>query len=133
MDVLNLANNHVGDFGTTAMLDTLSYLRRFDLVGVGAGRISKRRAKPQLVKRLGLKVAFVGISDIVPPGFAAGPTTPGTTTADPSLIAKAVRPARRASRTWSSPPSTGASSATPSRAAASATSAGAARAAGAQP
>jgi poly-gamma-glutamate synthesis protein (capsule biosynthesis protein) len=95
MDVVNLANNHVGDFGTAALLDTLSYLRRFRIVGVGAGRNLRAAAKPRIVTRLGLKVAFVGISDIVPAGFAAGPSSPGTTTADPALIRAAVRRARR--------------------------------------
>jgi poly-gamma-glutamate synthesis protein (capsule biosynthesis protein) len=95
MDVLNLANNHIGDFGTAALLDTLSYLRRFNIVGVGAGRNLKAAAKPRIIERLGLRIAFVGISDVVPPGFAAGLTSPGTTTADPSLIRAAVSRARR--------------------------------------
>ena len=95
IDVVNLANNHVGDYGTTALLDTLSNLRRFDVTGVGAGRNLNQAAKPRTVTRLGLEIAFVGISDVVPPGFAAGPSSPGTTTADPGLIRAAVRKAKR--------------------------------------
>jgi poly-gamma-glutamate synthesis protein (capsule biosynthesis protein) len=95
MDVFNLANNHVGDFGTAALLDTLAWSRRFRAVTVGAGRSLAAAARPRVVRRLGLKVAFVGISDVVPPGFAAGPASPGTTYADPGLIRSAVRRARR--------------------------------------
>ena len=37
LDVLNLANNHTGDYGRTALLDTVHYVRRFGMVAVGAG------------------------------------------------------------------------------------------------
>ena len=39
-DVMNLANNHVGDYGRGALLDTLRYVRRFGMTGVGAGEIT---------------------------------------------------------------------------------------------
>ena len=96
MDVLNLANNHVKDFGTTAMLDTLSYLRRFRLVGVGAGRnLGAGGGAPRCAERWASRSPSSASPTSCPPGFAAGPTTPGTTTADPSLITNAVRQARR--------------------------------------
>ena len=66
-DVLNLANNHVGDYGRTALLDTVRHVRR--------ERASRRWApggslasasRPRVVRRLGLRVAFVGFSDILP-------------------------------------------------------------------
>ena len=38
MDVLNLANNHSGDFGPAALTDTLAWIRRFGMTSVGAGR-----------------------------------------------------------------------------------------------
>jgi len=95
MDVFSLANNHVGDFGTAALLDTLAWARQFGTVPVGAGRNLTAAARPRVVRRLGLKVAFVGVSDVVPPGFAAGPRSPGTTYADPALIRSSVRRARR--------------------------------------
>ena len=95
MDVLNLANNHVGDFGSAALLDTISYVRRFGMAPVGAGRNLAAARRPRILRRLGLRIAFVGFSDVVPAGFAAGPASPGTTFADPELVRADVRRARR--------------------------------------
>lgn len=96
LDVLNLANNHVGDYGTTALLDTLRAVRRAGALPVGAGATLAAARRPQVVSRLGLRVAFVGFSDIGPASFAATPSRPGTSFASPAAIAAAVRAARRA-------------------------------------
>ena len=101
MDVLNLANNHSKDYGTTALLDTFHWLKRFGMTGVGAGWNSAEARRPRIVKRLGLKVAFVGFSDINPAGFGAGPSRPRHVLADPSVIRRtsgAPAPRRRRDR-----------------------------------
>ena len=95
LDVLNLANNHVGDYGPTAMLDTVRAVERMDMKAVGAGPNLRRALEPQVVERLGLKVAFVGFSEIYPIEFAAAGDRPGTAWAEPDAIARAVRAARR--------------------------------------
>ena len=95
MDVLNLANNHSKDFGTTALLDTFRWLKRFGITRVGAGWNSAEARRPRIVRRLGLKVAFVGFSDVNPAGFGAGESSPGTVLADPSVIQADVRRAKR--------------------------------------
>ena len=95
IDVLNLANNHVGDYGPTATLDTVRSVERLGMKAVGAGPDLERALAPQVVQRLGLKVAFVGFSEIAPIEFAAAPDRPGTAWADPEQIAEAVHAARR--------------------------------------
>jgi poly-gamma-glutamate capsule biosynthesis protein CapA/YwtB (metallophosphatase superfamily) len=94
MDVLNLANNHVGDFGPVAMLDTLRGVERLGMRAVGAGRTLRRALRPQVVERLGLRVAFVGFSNILPYEFAAEPGRPGVAWATAETVSKAVRAAR---------------------------------------
>jgi poly-gamma-glutamate synthesis protein (capsule biosynthesis protein) len=94
-DVLNLANNHTGDYGTRALLDTIANVRRFGMKAVGAGGSLASAAEPRLVERLGLKIAFVGFSNILPAEFYAGPTRAGTQPATPELIAAGVRDARQ--------------------------------------
>jgi poly-gamma-glutamate synthesis protein (capsule biosynthesis protein) len=94
-DVLNLANNHVGDYGTRAMLDTVRLTRRFGMRAVGAGGSLASAAEPRIVTRLGLKIAFVGFSNILPAEFFASPTGPGTQPATPELIAAGVRRAAK--------------------------------------
>jgi hypothetical protein len=94
-DVLNLANNHVGDYGTAAMLDTIKLVRRNGMSAVGAGGSLASAAAPRVVERLGLKIAFVGFSDILPASFFAGPDRAGTQQATPENIASSVRQASR--------------------------------------
>ena len=93
--MVNLANNHVGDYGKAATADTIRHVRSAGLVGVGAGVDAARRGRPRVVERLGLRVVFVGFSDIGPYDFAAGPGTPGTRLASPENIRADVRAARR--------------------------------------
>lgn len=95
LDVLNLANNHVGDYGRRALLDTIRHVRRAGIWGVGAGRDAEAAHAPQIVERLGLRVAFLGFSDIGPLSFRAGPATPGTAFASHAAIRAGVRAARR--------------------------------------
>ncbi len=95
LDVVNLANNHTGDYGKQAMADTVRHVRDAGLVGVGAGFDLAGARKPRVVERLGLKVVFVGFSDIGPYDFAAGPGTPGTRLASNENITADVRAARR--------------------------------------
>jgi poly-gamma-glutamate capsule biosynthesis protein CapA/YwtB (metallophosphatase superfamily) len=95
MDVVNLANNHAGDFGDVALLDTLRYARREGIVPVGAGRDAARAYRPRVVRRLGLRVAFVGFSAILPFDFRATAASPGTAWAYPGRIRRSVRQARR--------------------------------------
>jgi poly-gamma-glutamate capsule biosynthesis protein CapA/YwtB (metallophosphatase superfamily) len=95
IDVLNLANNHVGDYGPVALLDTVRGVERLGIEAVGAGRNLRRALTPQVVERLGLRVAFVGFSEILPVEFAAAKGRPGTAWATPEAITAAVHRARR--------------------------------------
>jgi poly-gamma-glutamate capsule biosynthesis protein CapA/YwtB (metallophosphatase superfamily) len=95
IDVLNLANNHVGDFGRDATVDTIRSVEGLGMRAVGAGRDLRRALAPQVIERLGLRVAFVGFSSIAPIEFAAAEDSPGTAWASAEAIADAVRAARR--------------------------------------
>ena len=94
-DALNLANNHTGDYGTQALLDTVNNVRRLGMQAVGAGGSLASAARPRVVTRLGLRIAFVGFSNILPAEFYAGPDKAGTQPATPELISQGVRKARR--------------------------------------
>jgi poly-gamma-glutamate synthesis protein (capsule biosynthesis protein) len=93
-DALNLANNHTGDYGTQALLDTVNNVRRLGMQAVGAGGSLASAARPRVVTRLGLRIAFVGFSNILPAEFYAGPDKAGTQPATPELISQGVRKAR---------------------------------------
>lgn len=94
-DVVNLANNHSGDYGKGALLDTLRHLRRNDMTPVGAGANEAAAYRPVVVERLGLKVAFVGFSVILPFEFRAIGASPGSAWGFPERVREGVRRARR--------------------------------------
>lgn len=95
MDVLNMANNHAGDYGRTALVDTRNNVLRFGMLPVGAGRDAAEAARPAIITRLGMRIAFVGFSDIGPYEFGAGAHYPGTQLASIAAIRRGVRAARR--------------------------------------
>lgn len=95
LDVVDNANNHSGDFGHRAFFDTLRFVDRLGLVGVGGGKNLRRALRPRIVTKLGLRVAFVGFENILPASFWAGGRRPGVPFASAANVHKAVRAARR--------------------------------------
>lgn len=94
-DVLTLANNHAVDYGRDALEDTMRYAHAAGIKTIGAGSNSFRARRPAVVERGGLRVAFLGYSDVNPAGFLATETAAGTAAADTTAIAADVRAARR--------------------------------------
>jgi len=95
IDVVNLANNHAVDFGRLALLDGLRTARASAIATVGAGANQAQAYRPVIVERLGLRIAFVGFSEILPFEFRAGPSTPGVAWAFSARVRAGVRAARR--------------------------------------
>jgi poly-gamma-glutamate capsule biosynthesis protein CapA/YwtB (metallophosphatase superfamily) len=95
LDVVSLANNHSLDFGPTAFLDTVAAARALGLKTAGGGANLVKARRPAVLEAGGLKIAFLGYSDVVPAGFAAGASSPGTAIGDADAIARDVRRARR--------------------------------------
>ncbi|HET7044404.1 MAG TPA: CapA family protein [Gaiellaceae bacterium] len=94
-DVLTLANNHSGDYGSAALLDTLRHVRAAGILPIGAGGNERQARRPAILDAGGLRIAFLGYSDVNPLGFPATATTPGTARADTAAIDADVRAARR--------------------------------------
>jgi poly-gamma-glutamate synthesis protein (capsule biosynthesis protein) len=76
-------------------MDTVRGIERLGMKAVGAGRNLRRALRPQIVERLGLRVAFVGFSEVAPIEFAATADQPGTAWATPEAVTAAVHRARR--------------------------------------
>jgi poly-gamma-glutamate capsule biosynthesis protein CapA/YwtB (metallophosphatase superfamily) len=94
-DVLTLANNHSGDYGPDALLDTLRDAHAARIQTIGAGTDEEQAHRPAILEAGGLKVALLGYSDVNPLGFPATAWAPGTARADPAAIDADVRAARR--------------------------------------
>jgi hypothetical protein len=97
-DIVTLANNHTGDYGQDALLDTLDACHRHGLQTVGAGR-NLASARQPILLHLGdppLTIAILGVSNMFPKEFYAGPARPGTNPAYLGSLIEDVRAARAA-------------------------------------
>jgi len=76
VDFASVANNHIGDFGSEGLRDTLAVLDRAGIAHAGAGidRLSAR--EPALLTRAAARVAVVACADY-PAEWAAAATAPG--------------------------------------------------------
>jgi len=74
---VNLANNHVLDFGDAAMFDTIDLLEGKAIGHFGAGRNLDEARKGCIVEKNGLRIGFLGYSTTLPTGFAATSVCPG--------------------------------------------------------
>jgi poly-gamma-glutamate synthesis protein (capsule biosynthesis protein) len=74
---VSLANNHSGDYGPDALLDTLEALDRGGVAHFGAGKDLSEAHAPLIIERNGLKLALIGCEEFKPRAFEAGTHTPG--------------------------------------------------------
>jgi poly-gamma-glutamate capsule biosynthesis protein CapA/YwtB (metallophosphatase superfamily) len=63
-DALGLANNHVGDFGDRALVQTVRRLERAGLAPFGAGATPTRARRPVLLERHGVRFGFLAFNAI---------------------------------------------------------------------
>ncbi|WP_420623494.1 CapA family protein [Candidatus Poriferisodalis sp.] len=82
VDVANLANNHAGDYGPDALVDTVELLEAEGVIALGAGATSPDAYRHRIIEvRPGVRVAFVGASMVVPLDFPATRTRAGIASA----------------------------------------------------
>jgi hypothetical protein len=88
INVVTMANNHAGDMGDSGLLDSIRYCEKNHIAVVGAGRNLKEAQAGVVLKTSGrasadgtiraAKTAFLGFSDVLPVGYPATATSPGT-------------------------------------------------------
>ena len=96
VDLVGLANNHVLDYGTSALLETFQTLDNAGIPYAGAGENLARASALQVFEKNGKKFGFLAASRVWPTGsWAAGPDHPGCFgTYDPALLLEAIRAAK---------------------------------------
>ncbi len=60
VDVVNIANNHIYDYGAQGLFDTILYLDSLGLKHVGAGRNRREAHAPAIVTVRGVRIGFLG-------------------------------------------------------------------------
>ncbi|ANE48773.1 capsule biosynthesis protein [Paenibacillus swuensis] len=82
VDGVSLANNHILDYGTQAMLDTMVHLDRRGIGRTGAGSSRDQAFKPYVKTVKGKKIAILGVSNVFSSSsWAAGAEKPGAASA----------------------------------------------------
>lgn len=79
IDVLSMANNHVGDWGLMSYLDTLKRLKENEIAYTGGGFDLSEATTPTIVEKYGMKIGYLGFSDV-------GPSWMGATTESGGLL-----------------------------------------------
>ena len=98
INVVTMANNHAGDMGDSGLLDSIEYCEKEDIAVVGAGKDLKRAmAGTVLETEDGVKVAFLGFTDVLPVGYPATSSSPGVAPgrADIGAVKRAIKAARK--------------------------------------
>ncbi len=98
IDVVNLANNHILDFGRPALLDTLDGLRQWGILPFGAGHNEQEAHLPLFWEGAGFRIAFLGYTEYADifwdwnhrETFAAGPDLAGVAGLDPERMIREV-------------------------------------------
>lgn len=75
--VLSVANNHVADWGTEAYSDTLAGLKENEILYIGGGVNKNEAETPAVIEKYGIKVGYLGFSDVGPSGFEAKENSAG--------------------------------------------------------
>jgi len=72
VNVLSLANNHVNDWGRNAFTDTLERLKENEIFYTGGGNNKTEAETPVIIEKYGIKIGYLGFSDVGPNNMSAG-------------------------------------------------------------
>ncbi len=75
--VLNIANNHMLDYGLEGLLTTIETLRRRGIEHIGGGLNIDEALRYKTIEKNGIKLAFIGCASTLPGASIAGKTKPG--------------------------------------------------------
>jgi len=94
IDIVSLANNHIGNAGRRGVVETVAALDRIGIDHVGAGATASVARTPATFAVRGVRVAVLAY-DAIAPGYAAGAARPGSAGLSGTGPAADIRAARR--------------------------------------
>lgn len=93
---MSVANNHSGDFGRDAFMETLDHLRTAGIGAFGGGANLAEAHKPYWIEKQGIRIAILGYDEFKPRSFEAGANWPGVAWSEDSHVVADIRAARAA-------------------------------------
>ncbi|MFA4975247.1 MAG: CapA family protein [Candidatus Paceibacterota bacterium] len=79
LSIVSVANNHVGDWGRDAYIDSLARLKENEILYTGGGINESEALQPIIIEKYGMKIGYLGFSDV-------GPNWMGVTTDKAGLL-----------------------------------------------
>lgn len=95
-DALALANNHSGDYGREAFLETLTHLKTAGIAAFGGGANLTQAHAPLWIEQKGLRIAVLSYNEFKPRSFEAGANWPGIAWSEDSHVVADIQAARKA-------------------------------------
>ncbi|MBI3888474.1 CapA family protein [Candidatus Nomurabacteria bacterium] len=77
INILSVANNHVADWGLKAYVDNLARLKTAGIPYAGGGQNKTEAETPTIIIKHGIKIGFLGFSDVGPDYMQASETRAG--------------------------------------------------------
>lgn len=93
-DALSVANNHSGDYGQAAFVETLDHLGNSGIKAFGGGRNLSEAHQALFVERRGVRIALLAYNEFKPRSFEAGADWPGIAWSEDSQVIADIRAAR---------------------------------------
>ncbi len=88
-DIVSLANNHIFDWGSEALVDSPKHLEEHGILSVGVGGTDLEAREPKVITRKGVSVAFLAYSQ-----FAPKKSIPAVARLDEDLVIKDIQSIR---------------------------------------
>ena len=93
ISILSVANNHIGDWGRIAYIDTLARLKENEIFYTGGGLDKTETETPAIIEKYGIKIGFLGFSDKGPDYMVADIEKAGILLANDPDFEKIIRKA----------------------------------------
>lgn len=94
-NALAISNNHSGDYGKAAFIETMNHLDQANIPYFGGGRNLSEAHKPLWIERNGLRIAVLGFNEYKPRSFEAGTDHAGLAWSEDSHVISDIRAARK--------------------------------------
>lgn len=95
-DAVGVANNHSGDFGPDAFMETLQHVHAAGVRTFGGGGNAAQAHTPLWIERNGLRIAVLAYNEFKPRAFEAGASHPGVAWSEDTQVVGDIRAARKA-------------------------------------
>ncbi|MFA6274129.1 MAG: CapA family protein [Candidatus Paceibacterota bacterium] len=91
ISVVSVANNHEGDWGREAFIDTLDRLKENEIFYTGGGINSKEAEEPVIIEKYDMKIGYLAFSDKGPEWMKSNENQPGIILANNPRLSEIIK------------------------------------------